>query len=32
MRKIYLCAGHRGGTTGANYNNIKETKETSDCD
>lgn len=28
MRKIYLCAGHRGGTTGANYNNIKEAEET----
>lgn len=28
MRKIYLCAGHRGGTTGANYNGIKEAEET----
>ncbi len=28
MRKIYLTAGHRGGTTGANYNGIKEAEET----
>jgi N-acetylmuramoyl-L-alanine amidase len=28
MRKIYLCAGHRGGTSGANYNGIKEAEET----
>jgi N-acetylmuramoyl-L-alanine amidase len=28
MRKIYLCAGHRGGTTGANYNGINEAEET----
>lgn len=28
MRKIYLTAGHRGGSTGANYNNIKEAEET----
>lgn len=28
MRKIYLTAGHRGGTTGANYNSIKEAEET----
>ena len=28
MRKIYLTAGHRGGTTGANYNAIKEAEET----
>lgn len=28
MRKIYLCAGHRGGSTGANYNGIKEAEET----
>jgi N-acetylmuramoyl-L-alanine amidase len=28
MRKIYLNAGHRGGTTGANYNDIKEAEET----
>mgnify|MGYP003429733651 FL=1 len=28
MRKIYLNAGHRGGTTGANYNGIKEAEET----
>lgn len=27
MRKIYLTAGHRGGTTGANYS-IKEAEET----
>ena len=28
MRKIYLTAGHRGGTSGANYNGIKEAEET----
>lgn len=28
MRKIFLTAGHRGGTTGANYNGIKEAEET----
>ena len=28
MRKIYLTAGHRGGTTGANYNGIHEAEET----
>lgn len=28
MRKIFLNAGHRGGTTGANYNGIKEAEET----
>jgi N-acetylmuramoyl-L-alanine amidase len=28
MRRIYLNAGHRGGTTGANYNSIKEAEET----
>lgn len=28
MRKIYLCAGHRGGTSGANYNGVKEAEET----
>jgi N-acetylmuramoyl-L-alanine amidase len=28
MRKIYLCAGHRSGTTGANYNGVKEAEET----
>ena len=28
MRKIYLTSGHRGGTTGANYNGIKEAEET----
>lgn len=28
MRKIYLNAGHRGGNTGANYNNIQEAEET----
>jgi N-acetylmuramoyl-L-alanine amidase len=28
MRKIYLTAGHRGGTTGANYNGIREAEET----
>lgn len=28
MRKIYLCAGHRGGTSGANHNGVKEAGET----
>lgn len=28
MRKIFLNAGHRGGTTGVNYNGIKEAEET----
>jgi N-acetylmuramoyl-L-alanine amidase len=28
MRKIYLNAGHRGGTSGANYNGINEAEET----
>jgi N-acetylmuramoyl-L-alanine amidase len=28
MRRIYLTAGHRGGTSGANYNGIKEAEET----
>ena len=28
MRKIYLTSGHRGGTTGANYNGIKEAEVT----
>ena len=28
MRKLFLTAGHRGGTTGANYNDICEAEET----
>lgn len=28
MRKIFLTAGHRGGTSGANYNGICEAEET----
>jgi N-acetylmuramoyl-L-alanine amidase len=28
MRRIYLTAGHRGGTSGANYNGVKEAEET----
>ena len=28
MRKVYLCAGHRGGNTGANANDFKEAEET----
>lgn len=28
MRKVYLCAGHRGGNTGANVNGFKEAEET----
>ena len=28
IRKIFLTAGHRGGTSGANYNGINEAEET----